>query len=261
MKKFLIGLIIAAGILPAAWLIVVPEQLIKGLIEQSVSGDNMSLEAVGFRKGLFFNIFADKLELTKAGAVLVTVENMEANLNPLYLLLLKAKLSFSGEIGGGRVSGTAEAGKGKNRLKISLAKAAIEDIPFFAVIGLKGRGLLSGEMRLRDGNGEVRFALEEVLLEGNSFYGVPAPLSSFRKAKGMIDVTPGVVNVSSLAFEGEGIYARLKGRILNGSAMDLILEVMPEASFADRSFLLAMLQNYKVSPGYYAIPIKGEMSF
>ena len=76
-----------------------------------------------------------------------------------------------------------------------------------------------------------------------------------------MDVTPGVVKVSSLALEGEGVYARLKGRILNGSAMDLTLEVMPEASFADRSFLIALIQGYKVSPGYYAIPIKGEMSF
>jgi type II secretion system protein N len=260
MKKFAVAFVILCLVLWGSWLILVPEQLTKELIEQSVSGDNLSLEADRFRKGLFLNIFVERLELKKSGKVLVSLDNAHASLNPLYLPLLKVVMSLDAESAGGDIHGRAEVVKGTNRINIILNNADIRDIPFFSVIGLSGGGLLSGELKLKDGSGEVRFSLDNVSLEGESFYGVPVPMSSFQRIRGIFDITPEVVNVRSVALEGNGLYSRLKGRILKGNQMDLTLEVMPNASMTESSFALMLIKSFMVSPGYYSIPIKGNLS-
>ncbi|MDH5203807.1 MAG: type II secretion system protein GspN, partial [Nitrospirota bacterium] len=67
-------------------------------------------------------------------------------------------------------------------------------------------------------------------------------------------------HISSLSLQGDGIYARVKGNIKK-NVMDLTLELMQDSSSADKSSLLLFLENYKVSPGYYVIPIKGNVPF
>lgn len=260
MKKYAVALVVLCLVLWGSWLIVAPEQLIKEIIEQSVRGDNLSLEMDGFRKGLFLNIYADRLELKKSGNVFVSLENASVSLNPLYLPLLKIVMSLAAETAGGEIHGRSEIVKGTRRMNILLNNADIGKIPFFSVIGLNGEGLLSGELKLKDGNGEVRFSLDNVSLEGESFYGVPVPMSSFRKVRGVFDITPEAVNVRSVALEGNGLYARLKGNILGGNQMDLTLEVMPETSMTENTFALMLIKNFKVSPGYYSIPLKGKLS-
>jgi hypothetical protein len=43
--------------------------------------------------------------------------------------------------------------------------------------------------------------------------------------------------------------------------MDLTMEIMPDSSFTGNSYIFSMIDNYKVSPGYYVIPIKSTISF
>jgi hypothetical protein len=41
----------------------------------------------------------------------------------------------------------------------------------------------------------------------------------------------------------------------------MTMEVMPGKSFLENPFFLAELERYKISPGYYRIPVRGNLSY
>jgi hypothetical protein len=55
---------------------------------------------------------------------------------------------------------------------------------------------------------------------------------------------------------GAGIYARVRGAI-GGTDMNLSLELMTDSSFSAEPLFQFALEKYRVSPGYYVIPLKG----
>jgi type II secretion system protein N len=259
-KRFLIagltGMIIVLGF----WQIAVPGSLITDLIENSLEDKGLHADFTGFRKGLFFNFESQQITLKKSGASLLSIENARARVNPLSLLVLRLSVLFDGDISRGRMNGRVDLLHGKNRVDITIDKAEMEGISFFRALGLAGsRGIFSGDMKIENSRGEIRFVLANAVFESASFGGITLPLEMFNKARGAMTVNNNTVDIKSFALEGAGIYARIKGNITEGRA-SLTAELMPERSFKEKNYIFSMLEQYKVSPGYYSIPITSNLT-
>jgi hypothetical protein len=85
------------------------------------------------------------------------------------------------------------------------------------------------------------------------------PLNLFQSISGSIDVRENVMHITSISLEGKDVNARLKGNI-KANTMDLTMELMPGRSFIENPLFLNEFDRYKVSPGYYVIPVRGDLS-
>ena len=260
MKRLLFALLITAAIVFGIWLIVIPSSLIIHQIENSLYKSNLQGEITGFKKGLFFSFTSQNIILKKSDNTLLSLDNVVGKINPLSLFLMKLPLTFHGDVSGGKITGNVNLLKGKNHVNVNIDNATIDGIPLFNVMGLSGKGTLSGEFRLRDGTGNLKLSINNAQFESTSFSGVIVPLDMFQSARGAMTIDGDLVRISSLSLQGDDFYARVKGNIKK-NVMDLTLELMQNSSSADKSSLLLFLENYKVSPGYYVIPIKGNVPF
>jgi type II secretion system protein N len=259
-KRVLIACLAGIIIVLGFWQIAVPGSLITNLIESSLEDKGLHADFTGFRKGLFFSFETQQITLRKSGSPLLSIENARARINPLSLLALRLPVLFDGDISGGRMKGRVDLLHDNKGADITIDKAAIEGIPLFRVLGFAGsRGTFSGDMKIENGSGEIRFALASAVFESASFGGVTLPLEVFNSARGAMTINDSTVDIKSFALEGDGIYARIKGHITEGKA-SLTAELMPERSFKEKNYLFAMLEQYKVSPGYYSIPITRDFS-
>ena len=91
------------------------------------------------------------------------------------------------------------------------------------------------------------------------FSGITVPLNFFHRVTGSIDINGKILNIVSVYLEGKDISARLKGAIRD-AVMDLNMELMPGKSFIENPLFIAGLEKYKISPGYYMIPARGNLS-
>lgn len=261
MKRFLfVAVTVTVIIVFGIWLIVIPESLIMNLTENSLKDKNITLETKGFKKGLFYSFKFDGITLKKTGDTLLSLENVGGRINPLSLLLMRLTLSFDADTSGGDIKGQINLLKGKTLVNIYIDNANVDEMPLLKVIGLSGKGSLSGELHLRDKSGDLRFFIKDARFADKSFSGINVPLNVFHNVKGAMVINGDTVEVTSFSLEGSGIYARIKGNIRGGN-IDLTMEIMPDSSFAGSSYIFSMIDNYKVSPGYYVIPIKSTISF
>ena len=250
----LAGIIIVLGF----WQIAVPVSLITDLIENTLEAEGLHADFTGFRKGLFFNFEAEQITLKKSGASLLSVENARARVDPMSLLSLRVSVLFDGDISGGRMNARVDL-LHDNRTDITINKASMEGIPYFRALGLSGsRGTLSGDMKIEKSSGEIKFTVTDAVFEPASFGGIMLPLEMFNKARGAMTINNNTVEIRSFALEGDGIYARIKGKITEGRA-SLTVELMPERTFKEKNYIFSMLEQYKVSPGYYSIPITSNL--
>jgi type II secretion system protein N len=256
-KKILIALTAIPVIFWGIW-IAVPETSIQSIIENSISSNKLSLEVKGVKKGLFYNLSVDNLTLKSSGEQLVSLTNIHSRVNPLSLIMLRLNLSFNGGIGGGTISGHTNLIKNKMQIGLDIKKANISDIPLFKLIGVQGTGTISGRLTMIDDTGHVEFVAKDSSFEPAIFSGVKVPLNFFHNIRGSVDIKGNIINVVSVALEGKDIYARLKG-VVKDAVMDLNMELMPGMSFIENPLFLAGLEKYKISPGYYVIPVKRDL--
>lgn len=255
LKWLLIVLLCVAGIIWGAWVIVLPEDLLLEML-QSPQGD-ITLNADGLRKGLVFNLKADAVTIIKEGEDILRIEDAKLRLNPLELFILRASLRFEGNVSGGEITGTAVIKKKGLEASLRIEGAEVSDIAFIKRLGLLDRGVISGQLIFKDSTGEAKVSLNNALFKDRTFSGVPLPLHIFSGAKAAFSIKEGLLSITSFSLEGDGIYARLKGEI-RGSAMDLKAELMPQAGFKEKIYLIP-LERYQTSPGYYVIPVKGDL--
>lgn len=238
------------------WAVVIPESLFIDLIGRSLQANNLYADFVNPQKGLFYDFRSQSVILRKSGDTLLSIHNFAGRMNPFCLFLMKPTLSFRANIGGGTIEGKAILSRGKSQVHVRFDNLPIEEIPYLAEVGLSGGGLLSGELRLDDRVGDLRLSMNDVRLKDSSLLGITIPLDLFDKAQGIMTIREDRINISSLSLEGKGIYARVKGEVVGGM-MDLTIEIMPDASLIMGKIpSFSMIENYKVSPGYYLIPIK-----
>jgi len=259
-KRLLFAVLIIAAIVFGTWLIVIPSSLIIHQIENSLHKSNLQGEITGFKKGLFFSFTSQNFILKKSDNTLLSLDNVVVKINPLSLFLMRLPLTFHGDISGGKITGEVNLLKEKTHMNVGIDNANVNGIPLFGVMGLSGKGTLSGEFRLKDGTGDLKLSIKDAQFESTSFSGVIIPVNLFQSAQGAMTIDGDLVRISSLSLQGDDIYARVKGNIKK-NVMDLTLELMQNSSSTDKASLLFLLENYKVSPGYYVIPIKGNMPF
>jgi len=254
MKRVLIAVAAALVIVIGLWFIVLPEDLILSRINTTLKEDNLSLEMPGFKKGLFFTFHAPMLRLRKGDTVLFTIEELKGSINPLSLVLMRLPLSFRGNIGGGAMEGHIDLLHWHERLTVAIDKTGIEQTALLDALGLSGDGVLSGSVIALEKCFEFKFEIREAHFTG-TLYGFPIPPDCFHTVRGLIRASGNDLWIDSLWMEGHGLNARIKGA-LKGRQADLTLEIMKDASFADSGMLLQLMDHYKVSPGYYVVPIK-----
>lgn len=237
------------------WLFAIPTDGIKDIVEKAVSRDSLKVEIDGLKKGLFYNLSADRIVLKDKDKELFYIEAVSGRINPLYLFLIRHKSSFAGKVHEGAIKGNADVSRKKTFFNIMVDNVNIINIPYLKDLGIKGKGLIDAEIIFEDNNGTIKFALNDAQMETSSISGMPLPLELFNIATGLLEIKGDVVRIRSFSFEGENIYGRIKGTIKDAMA-DLTLELMPEAQAEAKFPALFLIERYKVSPGYYLIPIK-----
>lgn len=258
MKRFLIACLVIVIFVFGLWVIAIPESLLAGLVEGAMHDSDMRIETSDVRKGIFFDFTCGSIRLKKNDRTLMSVENVAGRINPLSLLTLRLNAHFRGETGGGSVKGTIDLFRGKSHVDITVAGADIADMPFFSLLGIDGKGSLTGTLKIENVRGDIKFDVRDARFGQGSFGGITVPLDAFTDARGAMTITGNSVRITSFALEGAGIYARLSGEITSGG-MNLIMELMPEKSFKDSNFIFLILERYKNSPGHYSIPITGAL--
>lgn len=253
MKYLFIAVIAAFLLVSGFWFIAIPQDLIVSKIENSIQADNYHVDVIGFEKGLFYNFRSDSIILKKTGRELITINTLSGKVNPLSLLMLRLPLIFNGKMGEGKIHGNIELLKAENIIHVR--DAGIDNIPFFEHLGLNGSGTLSGDLSMKKESGDIKFTANNLKCKSWTLGDITVPMEMFHTAKGAMSVNGNTVTILSFVLEGDGIYARIKGNIISGQT-DLSMEVMPEKALTEKSFIFSLIENYKVSPGYYVIPIK-----
>jgi type II secretion system protein N len=257
-KRFLIVCLFAVVFVFGLWIVAVPESLLAGLIEGAMHNSDIRIETADVRKGILFDFTCSGIRLRKNDKTLIALENVTGKINPLSLLTLRLNAHFHGGTGGGRLDGTIDLFRGNSHLEITVADADVSAMPFFALLGIEGKGVLTGALKIDNARGDITFSVKDAQFGPGSFGGVTVPLDVFTGARGAMTVAGNSVRITSFALEGVGIYARLSGSITGGK-MDLTMELMPEKSFRDNNFIFLVLDKYKNSPGHYSIPITGGL--
>ena len=252
--------IVLAAVPVFFWMIwiIFPENAIQTIIEDSVAGSQFVIEAQGLKKGLFYTVDIDALVLKGRRGELISVKNIRSYINPLFIPLFQLRLTGNGAIGDGNISGNLTLSRGKIKGTLNFQKVGFGDLYFLKLTGIKGSGTLSGSVTIIESDGHAEFVSKDAVFEETEFSGVKAPLNIFHMVTGSLDLRGSVIEVVSLAFQGEDIYARLKGDIRE-NVMDISMELMPGKSYIENPFVLAGLEAYKISPGYYIIPLKGSL--
>ena len=257
MKKILIALISIAIIFLGIWF-VVPANSVQYIIEESNTDKKFSIDVSGLKKGLFYNVNIERVTLKSSGEELISFSNIHGHINPLNLVMLRLSLTVDGNMGGGNIAGDITIAKNRTRLRLDFKKADINGMPLFnKFVKVQGTGTVSGRYIMIDDSGHLEFVTKDASFEPSMFSGIKIPLNLFNGITGSIDIKGNIVNIVSVSLEGEDIYARLKG-VIKDAVMDLTMEVMPGKSYAENPIFLGELQKYRVSTGYYMIPIKGK---
>jgi len=262
MKRLFFLLPIAALLLPLGiWWFVIPEDLLLDSIESSLAPYHLHADFVHLKKGPFFQVQSQSLLIKRSDQTLFSIDDFAGQINPLLLFLVRPNLSFQGVVAGGRITGEVSQPYGRaGRIHLRFHRLSLEGIPFLAEKGVAEGGVITGEGRLDGHRGELTFSVQALRLKNGSFWGVVIPLDWFDRCRGIIHMDEEKIRIGSLSLEGDGIFARIKGTIV-GEETDLTMEIMPDALLLrKRSSPLSLLENFKVSPGYYVIPIRGHLS-
>lgn len=230
------------------WVFAVPGGTLPGLLKDQAQAAGLDAELSGFKKDLFFGFGADSLTLKGPdGAVLIKAEDISGRIDPFSLLLLKLRIPFEARAAGGLVNGSFEIGLfSKSGLRAGFNGLKVEEIPPLARYA--SHGLLSGDLS-EGGEGGMGPGTLKFIASGIT--GAPLDLES---ANGVAVVNGNAIEVKSLSLQGEKIYVRIKG-LIRGGSYNLTAEVMPEGP----SEYDALLANYRVSPGYYVMPLNGRL--
>lgn len=238
------------------WLIALPDSVIKTTIENSISNNgrlNINPSIKGLRKGLFFTVYADSLELKIDKKTALIITDISSRINPLYLFKRQFAFSVRGKIGKGDIEGHFKLSE-SGSLKID--KAEFSSIPYLASAGLHGKGLISARLNLKNNIMDAVFEIPDADIRSSTM-AIPMPISSFRKIQGALQLQGNTIKITSISLDSDKGYARIKGEVINGT-MDLSLELMPSAGKLEPIESI-LISKYQISPGYYVIPIKGPI--
>ncbi|MBL7031602.1 MAG: type II secretion system protein GspN [Nitrospira sp.] len=254
--KFLYGITGLAVFLILVWLFAVPNELIQQKIEEAVSrsgNGTMALSIKGIRKGVFFSLSADTVNLSIDDQPAISINDLSINFTPRHLNAGKLAFLVRGKIGTGTVKGILMLPL-KGNFKID--KAGLDSIPYLNRFGMSANGHLSSDIILNNNEVEAVFNIPDLNIDNPDVTMIPL-INTFRRIQGSVHLDGNDLRINSISLEGEKGFARLKGQIRNGLA-DMTLELMPvERSL--NSLESMIIGKYIISPGYYAVPINGPL--
>lgn len=262
MKKFGFIILFISIVIVGFWLIAVPESYIVDRIKTSLMEYNMTVETEDLRKGLFYNLKADRVIMKNYAPddslrTLLILDNMRAKLDILSLLTVHPQLDFDCTVNNGRVSGSMRLPERKT-VSLDGSGISIDNLPVMDMLNIQGDGTLSFRMVLIRGEGDVQFSVDNLRIRNAGFVNTVLPTDLFHAIKGAARVNNNRIDIQSVAINGNGIYARAKG-MLQERTLNMDMEIMLDASFQPESLIRTMLAQYRISPGYYRIPIRYQL--
>ncbi len=262
MKKIGIILAVVLIVVMGFWLIAVPKSLIRNRVDTSLMEYNMAIETDELRKGLFYNLRAERVVLNTIGSddslrALLILDNIRAKLDILSLLTARPEMDFEFMVNNGSVSGSTRLPEQKT-LMLHGRGINIRQLPVMEILNIQGDGTLSFRMSLVRGEGEVRFSVDNLNIKKAGFFSTILPMDQFHAIKGAARVHENRIDIQSVAIKGNGLYARAKG-IVRGRSLNMDMEIMLDTSFQPDSLIRTMLARYRVSPGYYRVPIQHQL--
>jgi type II secretion system protein N len=218
------------------------------------------VEVANLRKGLFYNFESPGITLkNESGDVLLSLDHFAGRMNPWPLVRRELAVSFQGSRDGGSMKGEANLSRKKVKIQARLDSLPLGELPSLRAVGLEAQGILNGGLRFEDRRGELRFSIRDLRLKGGSLLGLVMPVDLFSRANGAVIIDGNRRLLSSVSLEGRGIYARVKGEVADRT-MDLQIEIMPDSSLlAEKPSSFSVMERFKVSPGYYVIPLKTRL--
>ncbi len=243
-------------IITCFWYFGVPDEYILSRIE-TVGGKDIKINVRGFKKGLFFRLSADKIIVSLNGKEALELNDFKTKLILFKLLKGKAVLKVKGKSYEGDITGEVSYGIKDKDIIFLCSDIELSKSPYLKTMNIVQKGRLTASFFYGQDKKEIKFTVSDARLNDFINNDLFVPLHYFKTIRGAVDIlSPEHLRIKSIACEGQGIYVRLKGSIRQGKA-DIIAEIMPEPSFDDYS-LLGLMERYKVSDGYYKIPVNSR---
>ncbi|MGW8272943.1 MAG: type II secretion system protein GspN [Thermodesulfovibrionales bacterium] len=258
MKKIplfiLFGFAFLVALVAGIWAYGIPDSYVEERIIGSAPSP-LTVRIEGFRKTLLLGFAADALTLGARGSDMIRITGISGGLAPLTLLKGRVEIRFRGLSCGGSVAGTMSLHRGGAEGAILIDDIHLSEVEGLAGAGIQLKGSLSADAKFRGGSGSAQFTVQDLSAGVMNLAGIPVPLQYFHSVRGAIEMPgKGAVSIKSVSLEGQGIYLRAKGNVTRGVG-DITIEIMPEESFADKTALM-LLERYKVSEGYYRVPLR-----
>jgi hypothetical protein len=260
------------------WYIGIPDEYIIHRIERAALlknisfGDkpvNLNLKVSGFKKRILFGFYIRELSLsgenTYSENTLLSLYSLTGRVRIDRLIIGKLELEAAGFMTPekeGKLELHLLAEEGGYKVEFEADDVQLENLSLLKYIGLEGEGVAYAEgvlstRRGRQPEGMVILNIKDMKLSDISQQNLYIPLSLFRELKGALRVEGRSIKITSLTMKGRNIYSRLKGNI-QGRIFTGRLEIMPEKEFP--RIALYPIEKYKVSEGYYIIPLSIDLS-
>ncbi len=258
MKKLLIILSVLAALVWGGWLVAVPADVITDFVEDTASRGDIEVRINDFRKGLFYSFTAESVDIMTEGRTLLTVENVQGRLSFPALLTLKVRLPFEAELSEGLIQGTVVLDRTGYEAWAAADGVELEGLRLKDLTGIGISGTMRGDGNVVNGFGKVRFLVNDAHADPVTVQNMQVPLDMFKTIRGAFHVDGPKVDIDSITFEGEGMYARVTGTV-EGSYGDIELEFMPSEDVIPDAILQSVIGQYRVSMGHYLIPYRGPL--
>jgi type II secretion system protein N len=248
----------------------IPDRALEQAVTRALTAEGYTFKAVAFGKAFPLGLQGKRLEIgTDAGPVLV-LDRAAVRLKFLPLLTGRVTIALDGRIGAGTIIGTLTVAPQK-KLELTIRDLPLDAIPFFTTVaGTQAKGIARVSTTIQGvgagAKGTMQLQVRGAELNGIKIGETPLPDAAYREVQGMLRVGGGRANLESFTLQGDALYVRLKGDMpisapLNGSPLNLTLELMPKPEFLERQkFVFLLLVKYLTSPGHYQIPIRGTLA-
>jgi type II secretion system protein N len=271
-RRTLLYIVVGTGVVlllfPFLTILFVPAAEISGALARGLKKEGYVFLADDFSKTIPLGLKARNVLVSDERGTLLKLDQAAIRLKLLPLFLGRAVVAFRAEIGAGEV--LADFEPRPKSLSFLVEKLRLEDVPLLrAATGanFKGELFLEGSFRGRGdkARGDMKLEVRQAELTGVRIGDFPLPDASYETVRGMFRAEGGKGTLESLAFQGDGIYIRLKGTLpvsgpLGQAPLNLTLELMPKPVFFEqRKLVFLVLSKYQASPGAYRIPVGGTL--
>ncbi|VAX32799.1 hypothetical protein MNBD_NITROSPIRAE02-969 [hydrothermal vent metagenome] len=257
LKKLIIVLLLLSLIVTGVWYVGIPDRWVAERLEGLLQRGRIRTELYGFKKTPFFGFKIEEVRIRHSRKELLSLEGVSGRIDLSSILLFGLKVSFSGHLAGGTISGEALLKRNDIRAAIDIRSVRLEGLDLLAASAIRGKGRLDMTGVMDNGDGDLYFEVKDMALKDIRKGGLYIPMKFFNHMKGAGSFKGKGFRIDAVSMEGDHIYGRLRNCVLSRGYFEGTLEVVAEPGVSEES--LVFLEPYKESPGYYVIPLKGKV--